>query len=368
MTKYIPLLACGFLLASCHQQKEQQAPAAPSFPVIEIPSRDVTGESAYPVSIEGIINNEVRAKISGYITNVLVDEGQHVKKGQLLFRLETQSLSEDAQAAKANIEAAQVGVTQLEHLVKQNIVSQVQLETAKARLAQAKATYESIQANINYANIRSPIDGYVGKIPYRMGNLVDPSSPQPLTTVSHTDQVYAYFSMNESEYLDFLQHTPGKTLSSKMEHFPEVQLQLSNGDIYLHKGKITTVTAQVDPATGTVSFRATFPNPEHLLANGSSGTILIPKSYQNVAVVPQQSTFESQGKVYVYRLLKDSTVTPGIIEVAGEVGNLYVIHSGLQAGDKIVAQGAGQLHDQEKIIPLPVSFDSLANGIKPVFQ
>lgn len=370
MRKYIPLLAFSLLVAACSNKSKvgQTQPKALPFPVIEIPAQNITGKTTFPVSIEGLVNSEVRAKIPGYITEVLVDEGQRVQKGQPLFRLETDALSEDAQAAKANVEAAQVGVDQLKPLVKQNIISKIQLETAEAKLAQAKANYKSITANIGYANITSPIDGYVGAIPYRKGSLVNPSSPLPLTTVSNTHEVYCYFSMNEAAYLDFLQNTPGKTLSEKILHFPKVQLQLANGDLYVHEGKIQTVTAQVDPSTGTVSFRAIFPNPEHLIANGSSGTILIPKTYQNAILVPEESTYEQQGKTYVYQLLKGDTVAQRIITVTDRVNNILIVSSGIQAGDKIIAQGIGKLHDKEQIIPIITSFDSVANNLKPVFQ
>lgn len=371
MTKYIPIFAIGLFLASCFnspkaEQQQPQSEALP-FPVVQIPTRDITGENSYPVSLEGIVNNEVRAKISGYITRVYVDEGQRVRRGQLLFHLETDAQTEDAAAAQANIDAAQVGVDQLKPLVDQKIVSPIQLQTAEARLAQAKANYKAITANIGYASISSPVDGYVGKIPYRLGSLVSPTSPLPLTIVSQTDQIYGYFAMNESDYTDFLQKTPGKTLKEKISHFPEVELQLSNGDIYQHKGRITTVTAQVDPATGTVSFRATFPNPEHLLANGSSGTILIPKLYKDALLVPLESTFELQGQTYVYKVNQDNTISSQLIGIGGSLNNLLVVTSGIQEGDKVVAKGAGTLQDKAKIIPQEMPFDSLAT-IKPMFQ
>ncbi len=370
MTKYIPLAVFAFLLFSCKNNTQTQmgGPQTPSLPVIQLPARDIVGTTSYPVRIEGIVNAEVRAKIPGYITRVLVDEGAYVKKGQPLFRLETQSLTEDAQAARANIEAAQVGVDQLKPLVEQKIVSEVQLRTAEAKLAQAKATYKSIVANIDYANINSPVSGYVGRITYRQGSLVNPTSPLPLTTISNTSEVYGYFSMNEAEYVDFLQTSKGNTLSEKMKDFLPVQLRLANGEIYRHEGKIQTVTAQVDPGTGTVSFRATFPNPEHLIANGSSGTILIPKKYSDAVLIPQESTYEQQGKTYVYQLLKDSTVTPRIVNVADRINNLIVVKSGVEEGTEIVAQGASTLIDKQKIVPIPKSFDSLATGPKVVFQ
>ncbi|HET8572811.1 MAG TPA: efflux RND transporter periplasmic adaptor subunit [Edaphocola sp.] len=371
MTKYIPLLALSLLLASCgNKQKSQTTGAAQAlpFPVIEVPAQDIVGQTAYPVSIEGIVNSEVRAKISGYITDVLVDEGDYVRKGQPLFRLETHALSEDARAAKANVEAAQVGVDQLKPLVAQNIISNIQLETAKAKLAQAKASYQSILANIGYASINSPIDGYVGSIPYRKGSLVDPGSPQPLTTVSNTKEVYVYFAMNEIDYLNFLQNMPGKTLSDKLAHFPKVKLKMANGEIYAQDGHIQTVTAQIDPSTGTVNFRAEFPNPDHLIANGSSGTILIPKMYKNAVLVPETSTYEQQGKTYVYLLGQDSSVTATVITYKDNVDNIYVVTSGVKAGDKIIGAGADKLKDSQKIVPQMTPFDSVANNFKTVFQ
>lgn len=370
MTRYISILAIGLIITSCQNKNPQQqaGPPTPNLPVVEVPARDIEGLSSYPVSLEGIVNAEVRAKISGYITQVLVDEGAYVQKGQPLFRLETESLSEEALAAKANVDAAQVGVDQLRPLVEKNIVSPVQLQTAEAKLAQAKAAYKSVTANIGYANITSPVAGYVGKIAYRQGSLVNPTSPLPLTTVSNTSEVFGYFSMNEADYVDFLQKTEGKTLNEKMAHFPQVQLRLANRSVYEHNGKIQTVTAQVDPNTGSVSFRAVFPNPEHLLANGSSGTILIPRLYKNALIIPEEASFEMQGKTYAFQLTQDNTVKQIVLDVEEKIGSMLIVRSGIQAGDKIVAQGAGKLREGATIIPTEKSFDSLLEELKPVFQ
>lgn len=367
----VGLVFFSLIFLSCGDENQapvQQSSAAVSLPVIEIPSRTVTGYTSYPVSIEGTVNSEVRAKVPGYITDVLVDEGEQVSKGQLLFKLETESLSQDANAARANVNAAQVGVDQLKPLVEKNIISEVQLETAKAKLAQAKANYNSILANIGYANIKSPIDGYVGAIPFRKGSLVSPSNPKPLTTVSSIDEVYAYFAMNEEDYLDFIMSAEGKTLAEKVNNLPPVKLRLVNGEIYEKKGEIETVTGQIDPSTGTVSFRAVFPNENRLLANGSSGTILIPRTYEDVPVVPELSTYERQGKVYVYKIENDSLATPTIIEVRDRVQNLIIAESGVEAGDKIIAKGASKLQGPTPINPQPVPFDSIANSFQPVFK
>ncbi len=363
------LIVIALFMMSC--QDKQQGPPGPqrlALPVVEIPLKTVTGYSSYPVSIEGTVNSAVRAKVPGYITSVLVDEGQRVQKGQTLFRLETQALTQDAGAAQANVNAAEVEVNKLRPLVDKGIISPVQLETAKARLAQAKANYKSVTASIGYATIKSPINGYVGAINFRQGALVSPGDPRPMTTVSDIEDVYAYFSMNERDYLDFLQTTSGKTLSEKIKNFPAVELELVNGQIYEEKGRIETVTGQVNRSTGTVSFRATFPNPTRILTNGNSGNIRIPKTYKDVPVVPEAATFEQQGIVYVYRVQGDTLASATPIEVTDRVSNVVVVKSGVEEGDVIVAQGVGKLRDNTPLQPQPVPFDSIANSLKVVFK
>src|SRR5690606_11205408 len=367
-------IALGILLlfSSCGDDKSaqqaQMAQQAPTLPVVSIPTKTVTAFTTYPASIEGIVNSQVNAKISGYITDVLVDEGQKVRKGQTLFRLETQTLSQDAAAARANVNAAQVEVDKLKPLVEKNIISNVQLETAKAKLQQAKSGYNSIAANIDYGNIKSPVDGYVGSINLRKGALVSPSSQVPMTTVSDISKVYAYFSMNEKEYLDFIQNAEGKDIEEKIKKLPKVQLLLANGSLYEEKGTIETINSQVNANTGSISFRAVFDNPSRILTNGNSGKIKIPKVYTDAVVVPQEATYEQQGSIYVYKVGEDGMATSTKIETTAEVGNLYVVASGLQKGDKIVAKGANKLRGNSKINPQEMPFDSIAKPIEKVFR
>ncbi|HBC04281.1 MAG TPA: efflux RND transporter periplasmic adaptor subunit [Aequorivita sp.] len=367
-------IALGILLlfSSCGDDKSaqqaQMAQQAPTLPVVSIPTKTVTAFTTYPASIEGIVNSQVNAKISGYITDVLVDEGQKVRKGQTLFRLETQTLSQDAAAARANVNAAQVEVDKLKPLVEKNIISNVQLETAKAKLQQAKSGYNSIAANIDYGNIKSPVDGYVGSINLRKGALVSPSSQVPMTTVSDISKVYAYFSMNEKEYLDFIQNAEGKDIEEKIKKLPKVQLLLANGSLYEEEGTIETINSQVNANTGSISFRAVFDNPSRILTNGNSGKIKIPKVYTDAVVVPQEATYEQQGSIYVYKVGEDGMATSTKIETTAEVGNLYVVASGLQKGDKIVAKGANKLRGNSKINPQEMPFDSIAKPIEKVFR
>lgn len=367
----LPLLGV-FLIAACNNDKSgaqgNAAQQALSLPVIEVPTKTVTAYTSYPTSIEGMVNSEVRAKIGGYITDVLVDEGQKVSKGQVLFRLETQSMNQDAAAAKANVNAAQVEVDKLKPLVEKNIISSVQLATANAKLQQAKSGYNSIAANIGYGTIKSPVNGFVGAIKLRKGSLVSPSDQEPLTTVSEISNVFAYFSMNEKEYLDFLQQTSGESKALKIKNFPKVTLILANGAEYPEKGSIETINSQIDPSTGTVSFRALFSNKNGLLNNGNSGTIKVPKVYKDAVVVPQESTYEQQEKTFIYKISKDTTAVSQAIEIKASADNIYVIESGVKAGEQIVAQGVNKVRDGVKIKPQLMQFDSIAHPIKKEFK
>ncbi|WP_225035697.1 efflux RND transporter periplasmic adaptor subunit [Winogradskyella sp. SM1960] len=377
ITKNILPLLLLFIITSCSDEKGSQQPAsaqprAMALPVIEVPSRTVTTFTTFPTRIEGIVNSEVRAKISGYITEVLVDEGQKVRKGQTLFKLETQAMNQDAAAAKANVNAAQVEVDKLGPLVEKNIISSVQLETAKAKLQQAKSGYNSIVSNIGYGTIKSPVDGYVGEIRLRKGSLVSPNNQNPITTVSDISKVYAYFSMNESAYLDFIQNAKGSTKEEKINQLPEVTLLLANGSEYGTKGKIETINSQVNKQTGTISFRAQFNNESGILNNGNSGTIKVPTVFEDVLVVPQTTTFENQNSQFVYTVKKDSSdaavAIAKAINIKGKTANLYIIESGLEQGESIIANGIGKLRDGMAIQPEVSDFDSVAQPIKSEFQ
>ena len=376
---YLQLSFCAvtmMALTGCENGKEgQQGPGGggqgqqtPSFSVTEIPAKTVTAYTTYPAAIEGIVNSEVRAKVSGYITQVLVDEGQEVRRGQTLFRLETQSLNQEADAAKAQINVAQVEVNKLKPLVEQDIVSEAQLETAKAQLQQAKSNYSSVAANIDYANIKSPVDGYVGEIRLRTGSLVSPSDETPLTTVSDISRVYAYFSMNERDYIGFLKEAEGEGISEIIKNLPKVQLVLPDGSVYDKEGTIETINSQVSSQTGAVSFRAIFDNPDRLLTNGNSGKIKVPKTYTDAVVVPKTATFERQGSTYVYKVGQDSMATPSQLTIERDVDNLYVVRSGLELNDRIVAKGVAKLRGETKINPQQTPFDSIAEPIEQVFR
>ncbi len=362
INKILGILALSLILSACGNEEEGQVQQqrTPVLPSVQVENRTVTSYKSYPASIEGIVNSQVRAKVSGYIQEVLVDEGQPVRKGQSLFKLETQTLSQDAEAAQAAVKVAQVEVEKLVPLVEKGIIGNIQLETAKANLAQAKSRYNSINANVGYGTIKSPVDGVVGSIRYRKGSLVSPADQQPITTVADISEVYAYFAMNEKEYLNFLEDTEGKSLAEKINNFPEVLLVLANGREYAEKGKIETVSGQVNASTGTVSFRAKFNNPEQLLTNGNSGTIRIPVVYENALVVPAMSTFEQQGDKFVFKITEEGKTLSVKVRVKDEVKDLVVITEGLQKGDQIIAKGVAKVKNGMPVQAKPMPLDSIA--------
>lgn len=409
MKNKIILLSFSVLsVLSCKKKDERPAQGPKVVSTVIVENRNVVGYSTFPASIEGRVNNDVRAKMSGYITQVLVDEGQYVTKGQPLFRLETNSLSQSANAAKAGVgaaqssvaasdanvkaaqsavSAAQVEVNKLKPLVEKNIISSVQLQTAQANLAraqaqvaqavaakqqasagvaQAQANYQGAQANVDYSVIRAPISGTIGKINFRTGSLVGPGDPMPISTVSDTSELYAYFSMNEKEYLDFLKNSKGATIPEKIKNMPAVELVLANGDVYAEKGYIKAITGQIDAATGSIQFRVSFPNPNKLLSNGNSGTIRIPITYDNALVIPESATIEQQGLVYIYKVEKD-TAKSTVISVIDRVNNMVVIKEGAVKGEVVVAEGVGTLKTGTPVKAQPKKFDDLINAIKPIF-
>ncbi|KAB1065694.1 efflux RND transporter periplasmic adaptor subunit [Salibacter halophilus] len=377
----IPAIA-SIAFISCGGENQQQGSGVPEYPVIEVSTGNYTGFQDYPAKIEGIQNIQIRAKVSGYIAEILVDEGETVKSGQALFQLETASLSQDAEAAKstietakAQVEAAQLEVEKLEPLVKKEVISEMQLATAKAdlnsakaQLKQAKSNYQSITANVGYAKIISPVDGVVGKINMREGSLVGPTTSQALTTVANISRVYAYFSLNEREFLDLTKKLEGTNLMDKLAQMPKVKLQLADGSDYEHKGTIDASTGNIDPETGSIQLRAIFENPNRILRNGSSGIISLPREYKDAIAIPALSTFERQGKRLTYLINGGDSLRSRPIEVQDEVGKYFIISRGLKEGDRILAKGVGKVRSGAQIKPKIVPMDSIVNSFSTVFK
>ncbi|MDR3716031.1 MAG: efflux RND transporter periplasmic adaptor subunit [Puia sp.] len=346
---------------------------APSLPVITINNTPATTYQEYTASVEGTRNIDVRPQVDGYLDKIFVDEGAFVKKGQPLFKIDGRPYEEQLNnakanllAAKANLSNAEINVSKLEPLVKNNVVSDVQLqsakasyEAAKASVAQAEASANNAKINLGYSLVSAPFDGYIGKIPYKIGSLVGKNDAQPLTVVSEIREMYVYFSMSESDFLNFTSRTSGKTVEEKIHGMPPVELQLADKSIYASKGKIELVEGQFDKSIGAISFRAVFPNAGGLLRSGSTGRIRIPKINATVLAVPQQATYELQDKIFVFTVNDSNKVSSKAIGIAGQTTGWYLVDKGLQPGEKIVFAGMDRLQDGASINPQLLSADSL---------
>ncbi len=375
MNKLTPfILYIGILfLAACAGQAMNPAPPPPSLPVIKVNSGNATTWLEYPASIEGTTNVDIRPQVSGYLEKIFVEEGAYVTAGQPLFRINSKEYNEasnnasaSVQAASAAIEKAQVEVDRLKPLVDNKVISDVQLKTAKANLDAAKASHAqaisskgSAEITVGYTLITAPVSGYIGHIPFKQGSLIGKGEALPLTVLSDVNNVHAYFSMSEADFLGFIAGFEGKSTEEKIRQIPAVDLQLPDNSIYKSQGKIELVQGQFDRSSGTISFRVLFPNSEKQLRSGITGKIRIPSVHQNQLMIPQESTFEMQDKVFVFALGDSNKVVSKQINVSGKSGNNYLISKGLNSGETIVYSGIQRLRDGAIITPQPISADSV---------
>ncbi len=316
--------------------------------------------STYSATIRGKQDVDIRTKVQGYITDIKVKEGSNVRQGQTLFVIDQVPYQAALATAEANVdvaealvEAAQLSAASKEVLFEQNIVSEYDLRMArtnlassKAQLAQAKANELTAQNNLSYTLVKSPVDGIVGTLPFRVGTLVSPSDSAPMTSVSDNSEMYVYFSMSESQVLT-LKRQYG-AIENVLQELPMVELQLNDGSIYSEKGVIEAISGIIDPVTGTVTLRAKFPNRKRLLVSGGTGTIILPHR-QSGCVIPQNATFEVQDKVYAYKVEngKARAKIIGVFEIND--GKEYIVEEGLEAGDTIVVEGIAILRDNAPI-------------------
>ena len=355
----------ALLVFSCGNSQQGGMPAL-SLAVMTVEPTSQELNSAYPATIKGQQDIEIRARVSGYITKLCVDEGAVVHKGQPLFLIDAVPYQKAVQAAEAAVEVAKANVatTQLTvdsktELHAQNIISDYDLQTAKnslasakAALAQAEAQLASARNDLSYTTITSPSDGVVGTIPFRVGSLVGTTTQEPLTVVSDINKMFVYFSMNEKQLLALTRQKDG-SVNSMIGAMPEVQLQLADGTMYPAKGKIETLSGVIDLSTGAVQMRATFPNAQRLLRSGGTGTVLIPSVLDSALLIPQSATYEVQDKKFVYVLGDSSKVKNTEITVFPlDNGKQYVVTSGLKPGEQVVVEGVATLRDGMPIQPI----------------
>lgn len=361
------MLAAAALLPSCSNNQQQMQMPAPEIATITLAPQTAELKSTYPATIKGKTDIDIRPQVTGFITKVHVDEGQHVRKGQVLFTLDQVTFQAAVDQARAAVNSAQTAVNTAKMtadskkaLFDKNIISayeyqlaQNSLAQAEAQLSNAKAALASAQKNLAYTVVTAPSDGVIGTIPNREGSLASPSSAQPLTTVSDNSQVYAYFSLTEKDLLE-LAGEGKQTIDAAIKAMPEVQLRLNDGSMYPLTGKVATVSGVIDNNTGASSVRALFNNPGGVLRSGGTGQIIIPDNQADVIMIPQKATFELQDRRFAYVVNDSNKVvsTPIIVE-ANNDGQNFIVKSGLTAGQRVAVEGVGsKLQDGMTINPV----------------
>lgn len=355
----------ALLFASCGQKSQNIGEAGNDYAVVTLQPKDVELNTAYPATIKGMQDIEIRPKVSGYLTQLLVDEGATVRKGQPLFKIDdvqyraavNQAIA-SVNVVKANINTQKLTVENKKMLHAKQIISDYDLQTAinqlaslEAQLQQAEAALQSARDNLRYCTVTSPGDGVVGVIPYRVGSLVSASSAQPLTTVSSINEMYVYFSMTEKQLLALTREQGG--LNEALKNMPPVTLVLSDGTTYSETGKVSTISGVIDPSTGAVQMRATFSNAQRVLRSGGTGSVLMPNNQKGAIVIPQKATYEIQNKKFVYVVDSKNKVQSREIEVLVQNdGQNYVVSSGLKAGERIVVDGVNKLKNGMDIKPI----------------
>ena len=354
--KRILYLALGAALVACSNDKSAgQGAGVSEYAVQTVATSTAELSTKYPATIKGVQDIEIRPKVSGNITRQLVDEGDFVQAGQVLFVIDPtqyQAAVDQAQAAvkvaKANVSTQQLTVANKKALLDKQIISQYDYDVAantlllyEAQLGQAQASLRSAKDQLSFCSVRATSAGVIGEIPYRVGSLVSASIAQPLTTVSNLDKMYAYFSMTEKQFLQLTRENGGSEAARLS--LPDVTLILADGTVYGELGKVTSFSGVIDPTTGSLQMRATFANPDRLLRSGATGVLQFPVRKAEAIVIPQKATYAIQDKRFVYVVGKDNKVKNTEITVLEQNdGTNFVVTSGLKAGDRLVVEGVNE--------------------------
>ncbi|GAA4449838.1 efflux RND transporter periplasmic adaptor subunit [Nibrella saemangeumensis] len=364
----VTLLIIGSLLVGCSAKKDNETKQTEErvLPVVQLSTQSATLEREYVGNLEAVRNVEIRARVSGFLDKILIDEGQPVRKGQLLFQLnsaeyqmELSKANAALKSATAGANAAEVELERVRLLVDNKVISASELKVVKAKLEAARAAIEEAQSakanaalRLAQASIRAPFDGIINRIPFKRGSLIDEGSL--LTTISDIGEVYVYFDVSEKDYLEYIKKRKGPSGWNS-----QVDLRLADNTPYAHKGKVETMESMFEENSGTLAFRARFPNPEHLLKHGATGRIRLTNEVENALLVPQKAVFEIQDKNYVYVVGDSNKVTMRSFVPSGRHNKFYLVESGLKPGERIVYEGIQSVREGMQIVPKPVPTDSI---------
>lgn len=357
------LLSATVLLTSCLVScKEAATPQQQiDYSILTVEPTNITLTESYSASVCGRQNIEIYPQVSGTIQRVCVKEGEKVRREQSLFVIDRvpyeaalRTAVANVHAAEAQVETARITFESKQELFRQNVVSEFDLLTARNALAVAEASLDQARAeetnarnSLSYTEVKSPADGVVGTIPYRVGALVGPTAAQPLTTVADNSEMYVYFSMSENRLQELVMRYG--SLDRTIENMPAVRLRMNDGSIYAEEGRIESISGVLNTETGSGSLRAVFPNPNRVLFSGGTGNVVIPQQLENALSIPQEATYELQDKIFVYRVIDGRAIATRIEVSPIHDGVNYTVTKGLSAGDVIVTTGVGLLNDGDEI-------------------
>lgn len=366
MRTTIVIMSIGIALGGCITKGENNKDKQDltTFPVVQLALTDTILHKNYVADIQAVRNVEIRARVNGFLNKIYVDEGQQVSQGQLLFSLNDEEFRAELARAKAayssalaDAKTAQLEQQRVQLLVDKKVIAKTEVEVAAAKVAAANARVEEARSaetnaatRLSYTVIRAPFSGYIDRLPFKTGSLI--AEGALLTSVSDISAVYAYFNVSETEYL---QHKRNNNHTQNQE----VSLVLADGTPYPHEGKIETIESEFEESTGSIAFRAKFPNPGTLLKHGASGKIQLAADLDSTILLPQKAVFEMQDKNYVFVLDKNNQVKMKSFSPGPRLANFYIVQAGLKAGDRVVYEGVRNLREGMQINPAPVSLDSI---------
>lgn len=326
-------------LTSCDSHKEEKEEEV-KFLVTSPLKKDTTITREYVSQIRSVQHIELRALEKGYLEKIYVDEGQFVKKGQLMFQIMPLIYNAELQKAQAEANFADIEYQNTKQLAEKNVVSPNELALAKAKLDKAKAEVSLAQTHLQFTEVKAPFDGIMDHFQVRLGSLVNEGDL--LTTLSDNSEMWVYFNVPEAEYLNY------KT-NATTENLMKVNLLMANNQLFEYPGVVKTIEADFNNETGNIAFRATFPNPKGLLRHGETGNIEMTIPIKNAIIIPQKATFEILEKKYVFVVDKNNTVHSREISIASEMPDLYVIKDGLNENERILLEGIRKVKDNDKI-------------------
>lgn len=342
MNKLIILLGFGalFLQTSCQSEKHHKQEEETKFLVTSPLAKDTSILDEYVCQIHSIQHIEIRAQERGFLQHSFVDEGQFVKKGQLLFKIMPALYEAEMEIAKAEANYAKIEYLNTKKLADSNVVATNELAMSKAKYDKAKAELKLANVHLQFTEIRAPFDGFVDRFHVRLGSLVDEG--ELITNLSDNSEMWVYFNVPEAEYLEY------ETVNTH-DSIMTVSLMMANNKLFSEIGRVETIEADFDNETGNIPFRATFPNPTGLLRHGETGNILISVPITGKLLIPQKATFEVLDKKYVYVLDSQNVLHSREITIASEMQHVYAISGGLQKEDRILLEGLRLVRENDSI-------------------